>query len=118
MTEHFDALETRSPAEREAAQMAALSQQVAHARSNTSAFAELLNDVDPAGVNSREALARLPVTRKSELLQRQKAARAAGGDAFGGFSKAPPGTTGAPAGPCMPLVSGPATWSTTVSATT
>jgi len=86
MTEHFDALETRSPAEREAAQMAALSQQVAHARSNTAAFAALLKDVEPAGVNSREALARLPVTRKSELLQRQKAARAASGDAFGGFS--------------------------------
>jgi phenylacetate-CoA ligase len=86
MTEHFDALETRSPAEREAAQMAALAKQVAHAKSGTAAFADLLKDVDPASVNSREALARLPVTRKSELLQRQKDSRKAGGDAFGGFS--------------------------------
>jgi len=86
MTDFFDDLETRSPAEREAAQMAALSQQVAHAKANTIAFAELLKDVDPASVNSREALARLPVTRKSELLQRQKTSRAAGGDALGGFS--------------------------------
>ena len=86
MTDFFDALETRSPAEREAAQMAALAAQIAHAKAGTVAFAELLKDVDAAGVTSREALAQLPVTRKSELLQRQKAARAAGGDAFGGFS--------------------------------
>jgi len=86
MTEHFDALETRSPAEREAAQMAALPAQVAHAKASTTAFAELLQGIDPASVNTREALARLPVTRKHELLERQKASRAAGGDAFGGFS--------------------------------
>lgn len=86
MTEHFDALETRSPAEREAAQMAALPAQVAHAKASTAAYAELLRDIDPASVNSREALARLPVTRKHELLERQKTSRAAGGDAFGGFS--------------------------------
>ncbi|GLS15121.1 phenylacetate--CoA ligase family protein [Hydrogenophaga electricum] len=86
MTEHFDALETRSAAEREAAQMAALSAQVAHAKSATAAFAELLADVDPATVSSRDALARLPVIRKHALLERQKASRATGGDPFGGFS--------------------------------
>ncbi len=86
MNEFFDALETRSPAEREAAQMAALATQVAHAQANSAAFAEILQGVDPASVNSREALARLPVTRKSALLERQKASRAQGGDAFGGFS--------------------------------
>ena len=86
MNDFFDALETRSPAEREAAQMAALPAQVAHAKASTAAYAELLRDIDPASVNSREALARLPVTRKHELLERQKASRAAGGDAFGGFS--------------------------------
>nr|MCU0942007.1 AMP-binding protein [Hydrogenophaga sp.] len=37
-----------------------------------------------ASVNSRAALARLPVTRKSELFERQKAQRAS--DVFGGFS--------------------------------
>ena len=86
MSKFFDALETRSPDEREAAQMAALPVQVAHAQANSAAFAELLKGVDAAGVNSREALARLPVTRKHELLDMQKASRAAGGDAFGGFS--------------------------------
>ena len=39
--------------------------------------------VDAAAITSRAALARLPVTRKSELLARQQAARAAGGDVFG-----------------------------------
>ena len=86
MNDFFDALETRSPAEREAAQMAALPAQVAHAKASTAAYAELLRDIDPASVNTREALAHLPVTRKHELLERQKASRAVGGDAFGGFS--------------------------------
>ena len=86
MTEFFDALETRSADEREAAQMAALAGQLAHAQRHSTALAEILKDVDPASVASRPALAKLPVTRKSELLERQKASRAAGGDAFGGFS--------------------------------
>jgi phenylacetate-CoA ligase len=86
MTDFFDALETRSPAEREAAQMAALPTQIAHAQASSAAMAEILRGVDASTVNSRAALAQLPVTRKSELLDRQKALRAAGGDAFGGFS--------------------------------
>ncbi|MDP2015550.1 phenylacetate--CoA ligase family protein [Hydrogenophaga sp.] len=86
MNEFFDALETRSPVERETAQMAALPVQIAHAQQNSKAFADILKGVDAAAVNSRAALARLPVTRKSELLERQKASRAQGGDAFGGFA--------------------------------
>ena len=86
MTVFFDALETRSTAEREAAQMAALPGQIAHAQAYSAAMAEILRGVDAAAVNSRAALAQLPVTRKHELLERQKALRAAGGDAFGGFS--------------------------------
>jgi phenylacetate-CoA ligase len=86
MSQHFDALETRAPQEREAALMAALPAQVAHAKSHAPAFAELLHDVDAALVNSRVALAQLPVIRKYELLERQKAARAAAGSVFGGFS--------------------------------
>ncbi|MBX3609356.1 MAG: AMP-binding protein [Hydrogenophaga sp.] len=84
MTEHFDALETRTPAQRESDQMLALSRQVAHAQAASTAFAEILGGVNAAGVNSRAALAQLPVTRKSELLERQKAQRAQ--DPFGGFS--------------------------------
>ena len=92
---HLDALETRAPAEREAALLAALPAQVAHARSASPAFAEILAGIDPAAVTSRAALARLPVTRKHELLARQQAGRAR--DAFGGFS-----TLGF--GPAMPRV--------------
>jgi phenylacetate-CoA ligase len=80
----FDALELREPAAREAALMAALPAQVAHARAHAPAFAQLLQDVEPRAVTSRESLARLPVVRKSQLLERQKAERAR--NVFGGFS--------------------------------
>ena len=86
MTEYYDALEMRDPAAREAALMAALPGQVAHARQASAAFAAILKEVDPAAVSSRRALAGLPVIRKHELLERQKAARAQGGNVFGGFS--------------------------------
>jgi phenylacetate-CoA ligase len=86
MSQHFDALETRAPDVREAALMAALPAQIAHAQAHAPAFAELLQGVDPSRINSRAALATLPVIRKYELLERQKAARSAGGSVFGGFS--------------------------------
>jgi len=66
--------------------MAALPGQIAHAQAHSPAMAEILRGADAQAVTSRAALARLPVTRKHELLERQKASRAAGGDAFGGFS--------------------------------
>ncbi|MGO4392929.1 phenylacetate--CoA ligase family protein [Variovorax sp. M-6] len=84
MNAFFDALETRPPAEREAAQMAALALQVAHAQQNAPAFADILRGVDAASIHSRRALARLPVTRKTDLLARQKRLRPE--DPFGGFS--------------------------------
>ena len=93
MSEFYDALETRAHAQREAAQLAVLPTQVAHAASRTPAFAEILAGVDATSITSRDALARLPVTRKSELLERQKALRVR--DAFGGFSAI--GWTGQPA---------------------
>ncbi|MCW5669180.1 MAG: AMP-binding protein [Hydrogenophaga sp.] len=83
-TEFFDALETRSPEQREREHMSALAAQVAHAQQHSTAFAEILGGVEAAGVSSRQALAQLPVTRKSDLLERQKAQRAR--DPFGGFS--------------------------------
>lgn len=84
--EYFDALETRAPAAREAALMDALPRLIAHAQQHSRALAHILAGVDAQTVTTREALARLPVTRKSELLQRQRAARAEGADAFGGFA--------------------------------
>ena len=87
MTTFFDTLETREPALREAALMAALPTHVAHARQTSAALAQILSAVDPVAVTSRQALALLPVTRKHELLARQQANRALpGGDVFGGFS--------------------------------
>ncbi len=84
MTTFYDALETRSTHEREAALMAALPQQVAHAQQNSAAFASILSGTDAAHITTRQALAQLPVTRKHELLERQQAERAR--NVFGGFS--------------------------------
>ena len=88
MTTFYDALETRSREARQAALMAALPQQILHAQQASPAFAGILPGVDAAGVTSRAALARLPVTRKSELLALQQQHRAPGGsgNVFGGFS--------------------------------
>ena len=83
MSQHHDALETRSPQQREADLMAALPQQIAHAQKNSAAFAEILQGVQASSITSRAALATLPVTRKYELLERQQALRAK--DPLGGF---------------------------------
>ncbi|MEO7114564.1 MAG: AMP-binding protein [Caldimonas sp.] len=80
----YDALETRSADEREASLARALPAQIANARHHATAMAERLHDIDPASVMSRADLARLPVLRKSELFERQKAS--ASSDVFGGFS--------------------------------
>ena len=81
---HHDALETRTPVAREAALMAALPTQVAHAQKNSSAFAASLAGIDAQQICSRAALAKLPVIRKYELLAQQQAQRAV--NVFGGFS--------------------------------
>jgi len=86
MKTHMDALETRDSAARESALLAALPGQIAHAQKNAPAFAEILKDINAADITSRNALAKLPVIRKYELLEKQKASRAAGGSVFGGFS--------------------------------
>jgi phenylacetate-CoA ligase len=88
----YDALESRVSSQREAAHMAALPAQIAHAKAFAPAFAALLKGVDPAQITSRAALAQLPVVRKSELQELQQAARsgapggARGAAVFGGFS--------------------------------
>ena len=86
MKTHMDALETRDPAARESALLAALPGQIAHAQKNAPAFAEILKDINATDITSRNALAKLPVIRKYELLEKQKASRAAGSSVFGGFS--------------------------------
>ncbi|WP_343292942.1 AMP-binding protein [Vandammella animalimorsus] len=81
---NLDSLETRAPQEREQALLAALAAQVANAQRRSAASADILQGVDASAITSRQALAQLPVTRKYELLERQKAQRAQ--DLFGGFS--------------------------------
>ncbi|UWQ28543.1 phenylacetate--CoA ligase family protein [Leisingera sp. M523] len=80
---YFDTLETRSADERAADLAKALPEQIARAQS-ASGYAELLDGVDPAAVVSAEALAALPVLRKSELSRAQ-----AGNPPFGGFTVKP-----------------------------
>ncbi len=86
-TEHYDALEIRDPADRERTLLAGLPGIIRTARTSA-AMDERLADIDADSVTSRTALARLPVTRKSELFERQKAGRndSLAWDPFGGFS--------------------------------
>ena len=65
--EHFDRLETRAPKGREAALMLALPKLIAHAQKRAPGFARILEGVKASKINSRKALASLPVTRKSDL---------------------------------------------------
>src|SRR5580704_8568739 len=88
MTEHYDALETRDPAEREADLFARLPDVLRKAMA-APAYAERLGGFDPATITSRAALARLPVLRKSELPALHRAS-----PPFGGFVAGRPGTFG------------------------
>ena len=71
-SEFFDDLEVRAPEQREADNFAALPGLIDHAKANAPYFGDLLKDVDGAAVTDRAALAALPVTRKSDLLELQK----------------------------------------------
>ena len=83
---HYDELETRAPEQRERALLGALPGLIAHAKAKAPALAALLAEVDPRAVTSRAALAKLPVLRKSELIERQKAAAP-----FGNLAAVAPG---------------------------
>ncbi|HLX17888.1 MAG TPA: AMP-binding protein [Bradyrhizobium sp.] len=88
MTDHYDARETRDPAERDAELFSRLPQVLRTALA-TPGYAARLRGIDPAQINSRAALARLPVLRKADLPALHKAA-----PPFGGFVKSPPGAFG------------------------
>ncbi len=79
MEEHYDALEKRDPGQRERDLFERLPQQVAIARERCAHYARVLEGLDPRAVTSRAALARLPVTRKSQLTELQSALRPLGG---------------------------------------
>ena len=80
----YDALETRDPAEREASLMAALPRIIAAAKEKAPAYRRMFAAIDPEGVTNRRALAALPVTRKSELIELQRC-----DPPFGGFAAVP-----------------------------
>jgi phenylacetate-CoA ligase len=84
LTEFLDDLETRDPESRERTLLGKLAPQVAHAQSASAYYSKLLAGVDAAAITSRAALALLPVTRKSALLEMQREA-----PPFGGLNATP-----------------------------
>lgn len=74
----FDALETRAPEQRERALMTRLPLLIAHAQ-GAPGWARILHGVDPRQIDSRAALAQLPVTRKADLHALQRAEAPFGG---------------------------------------
>ena len=85
-TSFYDTSETRDPAEREAALMAALPRVIAAAQANAPAYRERLAGIGAEAIDSRRALAELPLTRKSELVELQHR-----NPPFGGFTTVPAG---------------------------
>ena len=88
MSDHYDALETRDPARREAEMFARLPEVLRKAMA-APAYAERLGGIDATDITSRAALARLPVLRKSDLPALHRAA-----PPFGGLVTGPPGSFG------------------------
>lgn len=88
MTEHYDALETRPAAQREADLFARLPDVLRKAMAAPT-YTERLKGINPSDITSRAALARLPLLRKSDLPALHKAARP-----FGGLVAGAPGSFG------------------------
>ncbi|HZT86508.1 MAG TPA: AMP-binding protein [Stellaceae bacterium] len=82
--EFYDALETRDPARREAELNGRLAAAIAAAKANAPFYARLLAKVRPEDIVDRRALADLPLTRKSELIEIQRR-----DPPFGGLLAAP-----------------------------
>jgi phenylacetate-CoA ligase len=72
-TEFFDRLEIRDPHERDNALFAALPAQIRNAQRHAAHFARSLAGVNADAIANRAALAQLPVVRKSELKDLQRA---------------------------------------------
>ena len=91
MSDFFDSLETLDPLERESDLMARLPQQIDYAKAHSAYFGKALAGVDATAVNTRAALAKLPVLRKNALIELQKKQMP-----FGGLTATPPGKPAAP----------------------
>ncbi len=72
MSAYFDDRETRTRDERMAILTRDVLAQIAHAKANAPAFREILKDVDVGDLEELADLAALPLTRKSELMERQQ----------------------------------------------
>jgi phenylacetate-CoA ligase len=86
---YYDSLETRAPEAREGALLARLPDFVEHAMHKAPGWARQLQGVDARAVDSRKALAALPVLRKGQLKGLQQA-----DPPFGGLTTVPPGRLG------------------------
>ena len=80
MSDYFDELETRGNDEREKAVFASLPEKLQDIASRIPAWKERLSGIDLSAINSRSALATIPVLRKPELMEAQ-----AKEPPFGGF---------------------------------
>jgi phenylacetate-CoA ligase len=83
MADLYDSLESRDPAAREQALLSALPALITRAM-QAPGWADILGDVTAGDINSRAALAQLPVTRKSALKDLQQAM-----PPFGGLNTTP-----------------------------
>jgi phenylacetate-CoA ligase len=72
MTDFYDDLETRDASLRQTQQIEAVAAQVAHAKATCPAWADILQSVDARDITSAQAIAALPITRKSSLIDLQK----------------------------------------------
>ena len=86
MTQWSADLEPRAPAARDAALFACLRAQIVKARAEAPGMARHLDGVEAAAVSGRADLAKLPVLRKSALIEMQKA-----NPPFGGLTTRPAG---------------------------
>lgn len=82
--EFYDRQEVREPEQRAAQMFTALPGLIRHAIDNAPGIAAHLADVDASAVTTAEALARLPILRKSELRARQQVQ-----PPFGGLAATP-----------------------------
>ncbi|MFZ3322562.1 MAG: AMP-binding protein [Usitatibacter sp.] len=85
MADSYDALETRARADRERDLFSRLAAQLAHAKAHSAFYREAFAAIDVARIDSRAALATLPVTRKAQLVEIQSRSRP-----FGGLNATPP----------------------------
>lgn len=87
MAELFDALDAADPEQRQATLFADLVRALKRAKDSQPLWKERLRDIDPDAIVSRQALARVPTLRKSDLCDLQQRILP-----FGGLNAVPPGS--------------------------